>query len=143
MQRPGAEAAASEGDAIHDWFDERRTSLLAALSGADPAASVWTFAGTSDAAWWSRRMASETAVHRWDVEVALSALEQVHPIDSDLATDAVAEDLEVSLLFSSSRPDRAYPAESLHLHRGDGPGRVDARSRRCRRGQCHPRTWQG
>lgn len=120
--RPGDEASAPAGDAINDWFAERRTTLLAALSQAQADAPAWTFTGMQTAGWWMRRMASETAVHRWDGESALSPIAEVAPIDSDLATDAVDEYLAVSLRFSSSRPDRVYPAESLHLHRSDGPG---------------------
>jgi len=118
----GDERHAPEGDAIHGWFDERRSSLLAALGDASPDLALWTFTGDRTAAWWCRRMASETGVHRWDGESALADLALVSPIDGDLATDAIDEYHEVSLRFSSSRPDRAYPSQSLHLHRSDGPG---------------------
>lgn len=118
----GAEAKAPEGEAFNDWFAERRTSLLAALSSAQPDEAAWTFTGTRTGGWWMRRMASETAIHRWDAEAAITAVSDVDPFDSDLAVDAIDEYHEVSLQFSSSRPDRVYPAESLHLHRSDGPG---------------------
>jgi hypothetical protein len=65
-------------------------------------------------------MVSETAVHRWDAESALSATPA--PIDSDIAADAIDEYAEVSLRNSSSRPNRVYPEQTLHLHRSDGPG---------------------
>ena len=118
----GDERHAPDGDAINEWFAERRTSLLAALSHAVPDAPVWTFTGDQTMTWWMRRMASETGVHRWDAESGIAALSDVMPIDGDLATDAIDEYHAVSLRFSSSRPDRVYPAESLHLHRSDGPG---------------------
>lgn len=121
-ERAGDEANAPDGDAINDWFTERRTSMLAALSHAHADAPTWTFTGAQTAGWWMRRMASETAVHRWDAEAALRPIAGVTPIDGDLATDAIDEYLTVSLRFSSSRPDRVYPDQSLHLHRGDGPG---------------------
>lgn len=114
--------AAPDDDTVTNWFEERRTALLSALSSVDPDAATWTFAGTKTNAWWIRRQASETALHRWDAESAITALTDVTPIDSDLATDAIDEYHAVSLRFSSSRPDRVYPAESLHLHRDDGPG---------------------
>lgn len=115
-------AAAPEGDAVNPWFAERRTALLAALAAADNDASVETFAGTQTVGWFKRRIASETAVHRWDVDAALNGPDGAEPIDSELAADAIDEYLEVGLRFSSRRPDRIYPTESLHLHRSDGPG---------------------
>ncbi len=122
LVRPGAEAAAPAGDAINDWFAERRTTMLATLASADGEADAWTFTGPQNVNWWVRRMASETAVHRWDAEMAIKGVEAADPIPSDLAADAVDEYMEGSLRFSSSRPDRVYPTESLHLHRSDGPG---------------------
>jgi len=118
----GDHTKAPDDDMINDWFAERRTTLLTALSHADADAGVWTFTGPRTNAWWMRRMASETALHRWDAEAGIKALADISPIDSDLATDAIDEYHAVSLRFSSSRPDRVYPAESLHLHRSDGPG---------------------
>ena len=119
---PGDDANAPEGDAISDWFAERRTTLLTTLSSADPGQPMWTFAGMKTVDWWKRRMAAETCVHRWDAEAGINGMDPVDPIDSDLATDGVDEYLDVSLRFSSNRPDRRYPVESLHLHRSDGPG---------------------
>ena len=118
----GSEATAPEGDAINEWFGERRNLLLAALSAADEEADVFTFVGTRTVAWWKRRMAHETAVHLWDAVHSIDGPDASNPIDSDLAADGVDEYLEVSLRTSSSRPDRRYPIESLHLHRADGPG---------------------
>jgi uncharacterized protein (TIGR03083 family) len=120
-RRPGDEANAPAGDAINDWFTERRTTLLATLSSADPDLPTWTLAGLKTADWWKRRMAAETCVHRWDAEAGIKGIDAAAPIDDELATDAVNEYLEV-FLRSSRRDDRVYPAESLHLHRSDGPG---------------------
>ena len=116
---PGPEAQAPDGDAIVDWIGERRDALLAGLRNADPDKVTWSFAGPNDVTWWTRRMASETAVHRFDAQTAAGSPQ---PIDPDLAGDAVDEYLHVGLQFSSSRPDRVYPAQTLHLHRSDGPG---------------------
>ena len=43
------------------------------LGDADPAASVWTWAPQKDVAFIVRRMALETAVHRWDAEAAAAS----------------------------------------------------------------------
>ncbi len=55
----GDEATAPTGDAINDWFAERRTTLLTTLSSADPGLPMWTFAGMKTVDWWKRRMAAK------------------------------------------------------------------------------------
>lgn len=112
----------SGSDTINEWFAERRTTLLTSLSSARDDDPAETFAGTRTVAWWKRRLAHETAVHRWDVDAAIEGSSATAPIDSDLAADGIDEYLEGSLVFSSSRPNRTYPDRSLHLHRSDGPG---------------------
>lgn len=54
-----------------DWFDETLLRMLEALSGADPAAPVWTLGAPSTLAFWERRMVVETGIHRWDADQAL------------------------------------------------------------------------
>jgi len=122
---PGTAPEASPapaGDALNEWFGERRATLLATLSGAADDAPAPSFAGEQTVGWWKRRMAHETTVHRWDAEATTRGHGVANPIDSDLATDGIDEYLAVGLRRSSSRPDRSYPPETLHLHRSDGPG---------------------
>jgi len=53
------------------WFLDGHASLLAALTGADPSLHCWTFlAAPSALAFWARRQAHETAIHRVDAEAA-------------------------------------------------------------------------
>ena len=118
----GDEGRAPEGDAINDWFAERRDVMLETLTHLGDEVTVWTHAGLQTGQWWKRRMACETAVHRWDLDAAINGVDGAEPIDGDLATIGVDEYLEVSLRISADRPERTYPAESLHLHRSDGPG---------------------
>lgn len=115
----GDEANPPEGEAINGWFAERRATLLTTLSSVDPSAQAWTFMGMQPAAWWIRRMAHETSVHRWDAEAAVSGPGGADPIDADMATDGIDEFLVFTL---RKKPGRTYPTESLHLHRSDGPG---------------------
>lgn len=122
LVRPGAEAKAPEDDTIVAWFAERRETLLSTLAAADAEAPTATFAGPQTNGWWMRRMAHETGVHRWDADAAIVGVADTPPIDGDLATDGINEYLTVSLQVSTSRPNRLYPPESLHLHRTDGPG---------------------
>ena len=72
------------------------------------------------AAFFHRRMAAETLVHRIDAEDAVG---RPSPIDGDLATACVDEFIDVGLR-SSTDPAKAfdYPDGSLHLHRTDGAG---------------------
>jgi len=115
----GAEAQAPEGDEIIPWFRNRRDAVGEAMRAADLAAEGWTFAGRRPGSFWVRRMAHETAVHRLDAEAALGV---PTPFAPALAKDAIDEYTEISLRYSSSRPDREYPAQTLHLHCTDIEG---------------------
>ncbi len=108
-----------EGDAIVEWFEEGHRFVQEALDGADPDEAVWSWAGQNTMAFYFRRMAHETAVHRWDAEAAFG---QPSPIDSDLAADGVSELFEVVLPFAVANWDMTLPDASLHLHRTDGEG---------------------
>lgn len=116
---PGDEAQAPEGEAIAAWFGERRTDLLQALNDAPVDRVAASHAGVQTAGWWRRRLMHETVVHLWDLQTTTG---EPDPIDGDLATDGIDEYTEVSLRVSGRRPNRTYPAESLHLHRTDGDG---------------------
>lgn len=119
LQSPGPEAKAPDGEAIHTWFLERRDVLSGELSSMDVTAPSATHAGTHPAGWWQRRMAHETAVHRWDTDAGIEGVASATPVASDLATDGIDEFIEVTL---RDKPGRMCPKESLHLHRSDGDG---------------------
>jgi len=54
-----------------DWFREGHAGLVAALRAAPPDLSCWTFLpAPSGLAFWARRQAHETAIHRADAELA-------------------------------------------------------------------------
>ena len=108
-----------EGNAIVEWFEEGHRFVQDALAGADPDDAVWTWAGQSTMAFYFRRMAHETAVHRWDAEAAFG---EPGPIDSDLSADGVSELFEVVLPFAVANWNMTLPNASLHLHRTDGDG---------------------
>lgn len=117
--RPGPEARAPEGDEIAAWFAERAETLIETLESLPLDQQGWTHAGMQPAAWWRRRMAHETAVHLWDAQAGAGA---PTPIDAELATDGIDEFLDVSRDVNAAQSRHVYPAESLHLHRSDGPG---------------------
>ncbi|OHV32508.1 hypothetical protein BCD49_30070 [Pseudofrankia sp. EUN1h] len=62
-------------DALLGWFRHGHAALVDALDGADPGVSCWTLwsGAPSPLAFWARRQAHETAVHRVDAELALAA----------------------------------------------------------------------
>jgi uncharacterized protein (TIGR03083 family) len=86
---------APEGEAVYDWFAEQHAAVLAGLDELDPEAPAWNWSVQPETgAFWHRRMAHETAVHRWDAQ---SAAGLPQPVDPSLASDGVAEVLEVFL----------------------------------------------
>lgn len=120
MTPPGPEAQTTDDTDLAQWLHGRLDAVLAALAAKTDDDAAWSFAADNrTVGFWRRRMAQETAVHRWDAQAAGGL---VTPIDSELATDGIEEYFAVGLRFSSSRPDRSYPTETLHLHRTDGPG---------------------
>lgn len=79
-----------EGTAIVDWFGAGHGDLVAALRAADPALECWTFLeAPSPLAFWARRQAHETAIHRVDGELAAGL--PVTPFPADFAADGLDE----------------------------------------------------
>ncbi|HEX6967955.1 MAG TPA: maleylpyruvate isomerase N-terminal domain-containing protein [Micromonosporaceae bacterium] len=75
-----------------DWWQERYDRLMGRLDDIDPDAPAWNWAPQPKrAAFWHRRMAHESAVHRWDAQAALSA---ATPIEAKLAADGIGEVLD-------------------------------------------------
>jgi uncharacterized protein (TIGR03083 family) len=110
------------GEGLAAWFAEGAGLVVAALRDAGPDAVAWGWAGEDTGAWWARRMAQETLVHRLDGELAIGQLTAVLP---ELAVDNIDE-----LLHNALSPvARAYPrrglladAAPLHLHATDVTG---------------------
>lgn len=109
--------------AVLDWFTEGAAALHETLATVDPAAPCWTFSNASTAAFWLRRQAHETAVHRWDAE---SSQGSPGPLDPDLAVDGLHE--VVDMFFPRQvRLQRIAPlARSLRLVPDEGAPRVVA-----------------
>lgn len=83
-----------DDDRLAEWLAGGVADLHTALTAADPDSPCWTLAGPGTAGFWRRRMALETAMHRWDAEHAAGS---PGPIDADLATDGVSEVVESML----------------------------------------------
>jgi len=87
---------APRGEDVLPWFREGVADMLGVLGAADLDAPVWNWSATKPqtAAFWPRRMAQETVVHRADVDVARGAVDPIAPV---LAADGVDEFFEVFL----------------------------------------------
>jgi uncharacterized protein (TIGR03083 family) len=96
-------------------YEESLAELVETLAGETPDTACWNWSrGNQTVAFWCRRMAQETAVHRWDAENAHGA---ATPTEPELAVDGVDESLTVFL------PDYLYeePRDGL-----SGTFRVEA-----------------
>jgi uncharacterized protein (TIGR03083 family) len=115
--QPGGPGDAEAGLA---WFEAGTAALLAALDGVDEETPVWNwFRGVAPARFWMRRMALETAMHRWDGQAALM---QPAPVDAAVALLGVDEMLEDLLPLLPSQCVAVSSDATLHLHCTDAGG---------------------
>lgn len=84
----GERAAAS----LVAWYRAGLEQLVDALTRADPAAPVWTLTGPGEVRFWQSRMSHETAVHRWDAELAFGT---PTPFAPWLGASGIPETLEI------------------------------------------------
>ncbi len=71
------------------WYRASHAALVDVLLAADPDTACWAFLpAPSPLAFWARRQAHETLIHRVDAE---SAAGEVTPVDPDLADDGIDE----------------------------------------------------
>ena len=105
------------GDAVLEFFAEVHAQLLLVLAETDPEAPAWNWSRTAPdtAAFWRRRMAQETGVHRWDAQQAVG---DPQPLATWLACDGVGEAIDV---FLAARRGRSKDATTgtVHLHATD------------------------
>ena len=103
---------APEGEDLPQWFEDNARGLAEALSTMDTDHTWPTWAGDRPGSFYPRRMALETAVHRWDATGEV--------IDTELAVDGVDEHLG---LFAPLAPgDQLAPYGTIHLHATDIDG---------------------
>ena len=113
---------------LRGWFLDGHQRLVAALGQADPGMTCWTFlAAPSPLAFWARRQAHETAIHRVDAQLAAGAgaagLDRFAP---GLAGDGVDELIMGFAHRQSRRGLRSDPPCWLAVHARPGP-RCDGR----------------
>jgi len=114
--RPEPLAAEPFTEQTLDWYRDSHRELLDALAAAQPDVTCWAFLpAPSPLAFWARRQAHETAIHRVDAE---SASDSVTGVPAGFAVDGIDE-----LLFGFfSRPGGrlvADPPRSIALRATD------------------------
>ncbi len=111
-------ARPADGEPLGPWLADGIDQLDTAFSSTALDRPAWGFAGPSTVGWWLRRQALETAMHRWDAEIAAGR----PPTAMDVATAATGIDewceLEAARWF---RPSDDLTI-SVHLHATDDAG---------------------
>jgi uncharacterized protein (TIGR03083 family) len=119
------DGAGVSGADLVDWFAAGHAALVRTMAAADPAADFFSFLpAPSPLAFWARRQAHETGIHRADVEGAGGP---VTPFPADVAVDGIEE----VLLGFGARPRPAWtgPERTMDLLPTDVPGRSGWRVR--------------
>jgi uncharacterized protein (TIGR03083 family) len=103
------------------WLMEGAASLAEALAAVDPDEMIAVLGGHPGPRAWSRRMAHETVLHRWDVTNALGV---PFVLDPEVARDTLAEwtGLALPLAFMRQPAETAPlvgPGRTVHLHATD------------------------
>jgi uncharacterized protein (TIGR03083 family) len=116
----GLEMPDGDDPALADWIAGGTSALVRALRACEPEAECWSWwPDGRTAAFWQRRMAQETLVHRWDTE--LGAGVDGAPMDPAVAADGIDEYLDV--FAGVTRMLHAAPAgPSIHVHCTDTDG---------------------
>jgi uncharacterized protein (TIGR03083 family) len=111
---------AAEPHVLRRWFEQCAADLERSLHDVDAGQPVWTWWEPDQrAGFWMRRMAHETAVHRWDAEAAQG---DPRPIDQALARDGIDEALDVHLMERWRENRSTGSGESYRLSQTDGGG---------------------
>jgi uncharacterized protein (TIGR03083 family) len=106
---------------VRGWYREGLAELLHVLS-VDPERVTYSWAGDHRVAFWRRRMAHETLIHRWDAEAAIG---DAAALDAELAADGVQEVLDI-WLPRDDEPSFAVRLEATDVDRTWTVGAGDA-----------------
>ncbi len=116
--RPLTEGPDLDGDELFAWFREGHGLLVEALEQAPDDLECWAFLpAPSPLAFWARRQAHETAIHRIDSESALPSGERT-TIGSAFAADGIDELLRGFHARERSRV-RSEEPKVLRIHATD------------------------
>ena len=107
-------------DALAGWFREGHAALVRALTEAPPDLDCWAFlAAPSPLAFWARRQAHETAIHRVDAEQAAGRT-AASAFEPAFAADGVDELIMGFLARSIRRGSWPGLDAGLAIHAADG-----------------------
>jgi uncharacterized protein (TIGR03083 family) len=103
---------------LGEWLADGARRLAATLREAGPWAEVWTPLSGGNSAFYARRFAYETLVHRADATLARG---REFTVEVDLAVDALDEHMELGSLaqmfeFHPDRRELLGPGRTLHFH---------------------------
>lgn len=114
-------SAAPPDDVLTGWFRDGHAALMDTLRAADPAVHCWTFMDApSPLAFWARRQAHETSIHRADAQLAAAPDQPPAAHPPALAADGIDE---LVAGFGSRKPGKlADSPATLVIRAGDGPG---------------------
>jgi uncharacterized protein (TIGR03083 family) len=119
----GREDRSAAPDALPERPADLRAALdetIATLSTLEPDAPrwVWSSPQKATAAWYFRRVAQETLVHRLDAELAVG---EVTDVDPAFAVDGVEERCDVFIPAVAGQPIGGS-GQTVHLHATDAEG---------------------
>ncbi|WP_254406065.1 maleylpyruvate isomerase family mycothiol-dependent enzyme, partial [Streptomyces sp. AC627_RSS907] len=124
--RPGDGLPDLDGAALLTWFEEGHGRLVDTLAGAAPDVRCWHFLpAPSPLAFWARRQAHETTVHRIDAESAAGG--DPSDLAPHCAADFAVDGIDELLCAFHARPKSAVRTEeprTLRVRATDVPGAV-------------------
>lgn len=118
-ENPPSRAAVVEpppGSEVIEWYNESVALATQTLSEVSVDTTIPTFTGPQPASWWSRRLAQEVSVHRWDAQ---SAFTSPDPVDANQAVDGIDEILEIFVPLRMQFDKLNGSGETVHLHATD------------------------
>jgi uncharacterized protein (TIGR03083 family) len=123
VDRKDREVPPENLDERAEWYARHLDGTVAILGERPPETPTWTFSsrGVHDVGWWWRRIAVETAIHRWDVQHAAQtrADDDPGPLARDVSAAGIEEFLVEFLPGMLAKQATSGLNGSLHLHATD------------------------
>jgi uncharacterized protein (TIGR03083 family) len=116
-EQPAATPPRPSGDPL-EVFRDLLDNLVSALSECDADTPLWSWEPRAPrtAAFWARRMAHESAIHRFDAQAAHGV---VQPIEADLASDGIDELVDYLNHRVYTRDNVTGPTGTVRLESSD------------------------
>jgi uncharacterized protein (TIGR03083 family) len=108
---------------LFDWFAGGVDLVADVMLESGPDAPAWSWTPDKTSGFWARRQANETAVHRYDAQLAAGTPQ---PVERELAVDGIDEFFDLVPFWPHYDKVRGN-GETMHLHCTDGEGEWLAR----------------